>query len=342
MAQGFLRLMATAMVSLLPFSEAYGQDLKQLTISDLGRPPILAATFADLGQDLGIWTAVGLDAKFRWFQQGTDTAKAVLTGDVAVGFTGTQAALNLIAAGAPIVAIAGQPNQDFFIASDDPGIHGCADLKGKTVVTDGIGNARYLYLQSTLATCGLKIADISSLTLNSSTQVKSAIAGQIQTGVFHIDEIAQVEFAGRKKFTRFPTPESLESTSHYTFLIVAKSRIVEDRESLVRFLEGWILTQNMMSSKEAGPRLVVAMSVSRATGSDLQVAYNAIGDYQAIKYWVNNDGLDEQHVMGQLDRLIAAGSVKAASKPSYDAIVDKTLYDEAMKRVRAKYGPVGE
>ena len=40
---------------------------------------------------------------FRWFQRGTDTAKSVVTGDVQVGYTATPVAVNLIAAGAPIV-----------------------------------------------------------------------------------------------------------------------------------------------------------------------------------------------------------------------------------------------
>ena len=50
---------------------------------------------------MGYWKKVGLDMSFRWFQRGTDTAKAVITGDVQVGYTATPVAVNLIAAGAP-------------------------------------------------------------------------------------------------------------------------------------------------------------------------------------------------------------------------------------------------
>ena len=48
---------------------------------------------------MGYWKKAGLDVNFRWFQRGTDTAKAVVTGDAQVGYTATPPAVNLIASG---------------------------------------------------------------------------------------------------------------------------------------------------------------------------------------------------------------------------------------------------
>jgi hypothetical protein len=44
--------------------------------------------------------------------------------------------------------------------------------------------------------------------------------------------------------------------------------------------------------------------------------------------------------MSQLDQLVQIGSVKADQKPSFDKIVDKSLYAEALKRVQEKFGKV--
>ena len=60
-----------------------------MTVSAIGRPPIFSNTFVDVGQARGYWKKAGLDVTFRWFQRGTDTAKAVVTGDASVGFTAT-------------------------------------------------------------------------------------------------------------------------------------------------------------------------------------------------------------------------------------------------------------
>ena len=56
----------------------------QLAVSAIGRPPIFSNTFVDVGEAMGYWKAAGVDVTFRWFQRGADTARSVVTGDVAV------------------------------------------------------------------------------------------------------------------------------------------------------------------------------------------------------------------------------------------------------------------
>ena len=79
-------LALSAMTFVVPTASA--QDIK-LGASAIGRPPIFSNTFVDVGQAEGYWKKAGLDVSFRWFQRGTDTAKAVVTGDVQVGYTAT-------------------------------------------------------------------------------------------------------------------------------------------------------------------------------------------------------------------------------------------------------------
>jgi hypothetical protein len=158
-------------------------DPIKLAVSAIGRPPIFSNTFVDVGEAMGYFKASGVDVTFRWFQRGADTARAVVTGDVAVGFTATQPALNLIAGGAPVVVIAGMPNQDWLVATDDPEVKSCKDLKGKTVAADGINNSRTLYITAVVATCGLKQADLKLIDLANQPLVRAGIAGQVHSGV---------------------------------------------------------------------------------------------------------------------------------------------------------------
>ena len=316
---------------------AQAQDIK-LSATAIGRPPIFSNTFVDVGEKLGYWKKVGLDMNFRWFQRGTDTAKAVVTGDVQVGYTATQPAVNLIASGAPIVAIAGMPNQDWVVASDDSGVSGCKDFKGKTVAADGINNARFLYLQAALESCGLKLTDVKPIDLANAPLVKASIAGQVHNGIFHIDELAQVESKTGKTWKVIEVPASIKAGLHYAVIIASKKAVAENREALVRFLEGWILTQKLMGSSAPADRKEFAKIAGDASQIDPAVAESAIEKFQGIHYWVNEDGLDEKQLMSQVDQLVAVGSMKAENKPSYDKIVDKTLYAEAMKRVEQKFG----
>jgi len=310
----------------------------KLAASAIGRPPIFSNTFVDVGEAMGFFKAAGVEVTFRWFQRGADTARSVVTGDVAVGFTATQPALNLIAGGAPVVVIAGMPNQDWIVATDDPDVKSCNDLKGKTVAADGINNARTLYIAAVVATCGLKQSDFTMIDLANQPLVRAGIAGQVHSGVWHVDELAQVEFKTGKKWRLIPAPAAITKGLHYAVLLASKKAIAENREGLVRYLEGWILTQNFMSSKSPANKVAFAAVAANASQIDLQVALASVDGYQAIPYWVNNDGLDEKQMMSQLDQLVMVGSVKADKKPAYKQIVDKSLYAEAMKRVEKKFG----
>ncbi len=344
--KAFFGMMAalTAISFVAPTSASAQSAVKPIPIavSAIGRPPIFSNTFADVAEAMGYFNKAGVDVSFRWFQRGSDTAKAVVTGDVAIGFTASQPAINLIAGGADVVAVAGMPIQDWIIASDDPGVKECKDLKGKTVAADGINNARYLYLGAVVATCGLQLSDLKPIDLANAPLVKAGIAGQVHDGVWHVDELAQVEFKTGKKWRQIAAPAAIAKGLHYAMLIASKKAIAENREGLIRFLEGWILSQKMMGSKSPADKTAFAKIAAKASEIDVKVAMASIDGYQAIGYWVNNDGLDQSQVMSQLDQLVKIGAIKAEKKPSYDKIVDKSLYAEALKRVESKFGKVGK
>jgi ABC-type nitrate/sulfonate/bicarbonate transport system substrate-binding protein len=325
-------MLALSAMTLVGPSGASAEDIK-LAASAIGRPPIFSNTFVDVGVAKDYWKKAGLDVSFRWFQRGTDTAKAVVTGDVQVGYTATPPAMNLIASGAPVVAIAGMPNQDWVIASNEA--KDCKDLKGKTVAADGINNTRTLFLQSVLQTCGLQMSDVKMIDLANAPLVKAGIAGQVHNGVWHIDELAQVEHKTGKKWTLIDVPKEIYAGLHYAVLITSKKAIQENREGVIRFLVGWIQTQKLMSSKNADDQASFAKIASEGSQIDLAVAKSAISAFQKLPYWVNDDGLNEKQLMAQVDQLVKVGVMKAENKPSYDKIVDKTLYAEAAKRVAA-------
>jgi ABC-type nitrate/sulfonate/bicarbonate transport system substrate-binding protein len=327
---------AVSAMTFLSIGAASAAEPIKFSASAIGRPPIFSNTFVDVGEAKGYWKNADLDVNFRWFQRGTDTAKAVVTGDVQVGYTATPPAVNLIASGAPIVVIAGMPNQDWLVASDDPDVKGCKDLKGKTVAADGINNARYLFIQSVVENCGLKLSDLKLIDLANQPLVKAGIAGQVHNGVWHVDELAQVEYKTGKKWTQITFPPSIKAGLHYAVLVASKKAIAENREGVVRFLEGWIRTQKLMSSSAAADVNDFAKIAANASQIDVAVAESAIKSYQSFNYWVNNDGLDQKQLMAQVDDLVKVGIMKAENKPSYDKIVDRSLYAEAMKRVQSK------
>jgi len=246
--------------------------------------------------------------------------------------------VNLIASGAKIKVIAGMPNQDWLVASDEGDVKGCKDLKGKTVAADGINNARYLFLQSVVENCGLKLSDLKLINLANAPLVKAGIAGQVHNGVWHIDELAQVEYVTKKKWKLIEFPPTIKAGLHYAVLIASDQAIKDNREGVIRYLVGWIETQHFMGSKSSADQKEFAAIAAKASQKDVAVAAAAIKSYQSIDYWADNDGLGEKQLMAQVNDLVKVGIMKPENKPSYDKIVDRTLYAEAMKRVEKMGG----
>lgn len=89
----------------------------------------------------------------------------------------------------------GMNTEDWQIGTDAPCVTSCKDLKGQTIGIDGTGNARELFLAAVLKSCGLTITDA---TQNNVASVpvdmeKAAIAGQLHTAIFHVNELSQVQ-----------------------------------------------------------------------------------------------------------------------------------------------------
>lgn len=313
---------------------ALADEPTKITVTAVGRPPISSNTFPDVAMAEGYFKDAGLDPTMRWFQRANDTAKAILTGDADVGWTASVVGLNLMASGAPVVAIAGMNTQDWIVASDDPSVTSCENLKGQTVAADGINNARYLFLGQLAATCQVGLADMQLLNVANAALVKAGIAGQVNTAVFHVDELAQVEFKSGKSWHVLPAPASIAKGLHYGMILTTKKEVAENREALVRFLMVWIRTQRFMSSPDQ--KAAFAAIMADAVKVDPKVATNAIDGLQAIHYWADGEGLDKGQMASQIDQLVKIGTIKPETRPAYEAIVDTSLYAEAVKRLGAK------
>ena len=314
---------------------AAGAPIK-ITVTAVGRPPIFSNTFIDVAEARGYFKDAGLEVTMRWFQRAADTAKIILTGEADIGWTATTPGLNLMASGGPVVAVAGQNNQDWLIASDDSSVKSCDDLKGKTVAADGINNARYLYLGAVLETCKLSLSDVKPIDLANAALVKAGIAGQIHSGVFHVDELAEIGFRTGKEWHQIPAPASIAKDLHYGMILTNRKELTSNREALIRFVEVWIRTQRFMSSPAPQDRDAFAAIVAKASQIDPKVALAAIEKLQAINYWVDNNGLDKEQMMRQEAQLVSIGTIQRADAPPFDKIVDLSIYEEAAKRLQGK------
>ncbi len=316
-------------------SAGSGTTLEPISIkaSVIGSPiPIFSSLYVNVAQEEGFFKKLGLNVSVKYYGRGTDVARTVVTGDATIAMTATPAVLAVIAGGAPVVAVGGMQNQDFFVASSVPGVTRCGSLKGQTIAADGIGNSRYIYLKAYLTTCGLSMSDIDATNLANSQLVQAAAAGVVKTAVFHIDELAQVEYQKPSTtWVSMPTPPALEKQLHYTMLLVRKNTLQSQsgRQAVVRYLAAFILAEKWMSNPANLDAF--AQLAAKATGDDPTVAKNAVQQFNRIGYWSSGMGMAKSAVDSEINLLVTNGVIKKSQAPSYGRAVDTSIYPEALK-----------
>ena len=138
------------------------------------------------------------DIRIQDFTTGTDAMRAVQNGQIDLAWAPTPTVMAAMASGANLVAIEGMDTIDWRIGSIDPAISSCPALKGQTIGVDTVGGARYNALIGMLSKCGLSIGDVKTVNFPGAAGMNAQIAGQLQVNVDHIDEVQQIEAAGKQ------------------------------------------------------------------------------------------------------------------------------------------------
>src|SRR5471032_2862965 len=166
---------------------------KKLVIATPGIPPIFSVMIVLVAEKQGFFKKHGADVEIRPFDNGTAAARAVVAGDVDLAWSPTPPVINQISnADVPLVAVYGMPNPDWVIGTTEAG-KTCKDIAGHEVGVDSVSGARSVALRSMLQACnGAKIEDTKQVALGGGAGA-AMIAGRLQYGVLHLDDIAEIE-----------------------------------------------------------------------------------------------------------------------------------------------------
>src|SRR6201984_3392914 len=96
-------------------SQAPAQN-KKIVLAIPGVPPIYSVTIAFVAERQGFFKKHGVDVEIRPFDNGTAAARAVVAGDIDMGWCPTPPVIQQVSnGGVPLVAVYGMPNPDWVI-----------------------------------------------------------------------------------------------------------------------------------------------------------------------------------------------------------------------------------
>jgi NitT/TauT family transport system substrate-binding protein len=310
---------------------------KPLVFGLPGIPPVFLAVQEYVAAEQGLFKTYGVDVQLRPFDTGAAAARAVASGDIDFTVSPSPVVINMVAnANVPLVGIYGLENPDWLIGSSDPAIKTCKDLVGQPIAVDTPGGARSVALRQMTAPppCGLKMEELQQVALGSNTS-SAMIAGQIKTGVLHIDDVAVIEQKFGKPLTSVITLKSVKPVSHYNFFAVRADRLAQDRDRYVRVIAALIEAEAFMRDPKNWDRVA---EIAAPTGRTPAEAKDSLKKYLEIEFWPNgHDGLGERNVDVEIKTQQAVGGIQDGKPvPTYDKLVDRSVFKDALALTQKK------
>jgi NitT/TauT family transport system substrate-binding protein len=323
-----------AAATLVAFVSAAGATEK-LTLGLPGVPPVFGTTLQYTAQDEGFFKKYGVDVTLRPFDSGAAAARAVTSGNIDISLSPTPVIVNMTSnAGVDLVSIYGMENPDWVLATTDPSLKTCAQMKGQGIGVDSINGARSVALHEMIAPCGLKGSDVQEIPL--STNVGSAmVAGQLKVGVLHIDDVPIIEEQIKKELTYVTTMHQVNPLNHYLVLVVLRDTLAKKRDAFVRLLAAQIDATRFMKDPKNADKVA---KFAGPTGRTPSVAKAALAKYLAMDFWpIDRDGLTQKNLDAVVAIQTRTGGIKQGKTPvSYAKLVDTTVYRDAMAMVNGK------
>ncbi len=309
---------------------------KKVTFALPGVPPIFGAVYAYVARDAGFYKKYGLDVTLKPFNSGVGAARAVVSSAVDVSMSPTPPVAVMVSnAGVPLVMIQGMEINDWMLGSMDPAKNSCESVKGQAVGVDSPRGARWIQLANMIRPCKLR-PDRDVPTVNLSTNVGAAmVAGQINFGVLHSDDIPVIERESGKKVTVVARVEETSPGSHYAVLVTNKKVIAERRDTLVRLVAAHNETMNYLYDKANWQKIA---KMAAPTGRNVGDSIKALEIFTGMDYWPRTTaGLAEKRIKravaiqtGVGKRTKGKSGINPKKSPaSYQQLTDLSIFADA-------------
>jgi NitT/TauT family transport system substrate-binding protein len=310
----------------------------EIVIGVPGIPPVFLGVRPYIAWNRGFYEKFlgkTADIRIQDFTTGTDAMRAVQNGQIDLAWAPTPTVMAAMASGANLVAIEGMDTIDWRIGSIDPSISSCQSLKGQTIGVDTVGGARYNALIGMLSKCGLGINDVKTVNFPGAAGMNAQIAGQLQVNVDHIDEVQQIEAAGRKVTIPVKLTD-VDPYQHYDMLVTTKDKLAQNRALYVAVIKGDIAATAWMYDPK---NLDAAAKTGQITGDSLPVSKSALTHYLGIKWWnVNASGLTVQRITRTLGEYLKLGAIPPGGNSlTYKTMTDTSLWKDAWAAVGKQY-----
>ena len=307
-------------------------ESRSVTFGVVGIPPIFVNSIAYVAKENNFFAKRHLDVTIRPFTTGVDVGRAIQSGQIDGGIVGTPGLIALRASGSSAVGVLGLPKPDMILASTDPSVTSCESVKGKTVAVDAVGAPKTLALYSIIASCGLTKADVHAITVGGPQTVDALVSGQVKLAIFHPDELA---FAASKlpsgtTVKAVKTLAESDPLEHYLLITTLKKELTGPSRAEWVDMVAALHEAELFMFDPANAKSVAA-TASEISKEPTTITAPALTTFLNLGVYSKDSGLDRASIEHTIQEAVTAGNIKQANAPTYDEMIDPSIYADAVK-----------
>jgi NitT/TauT family transport system substrate-binding protein len=313
--------------------EGSGSDggLDPITVSMPVIPPNFVHVMPWVAQDQGFYEEFGLEVELVSLDTGVTALRGAAAGSADIAAVPTPTLINAVAQGGEAKAFyTYSPKLDAQLVTT-PGISSCEDLEGQVLGVDEVGGFAEVLTRFYYSSCDLSQDDVTYGNFPGA-EGQAMAQGQAVSGILHIDEAEGV-------MRQFPDADLQALVNlwevvpdwHYAGYAAPDSILEEKRDEIVAFTAANIKASEFMqdpANKEA-----VLDTAEEVTGLDRDILSGTLDTFIEDGLFPEGNGYPENMVEFTTDQQVALGNVEEDSRPSYDDLVDSSIYEDALALV---------
>lgn len=293
-------------------------------------PPNVVHIPPYIAQDMGIFKDEGLTVEIAKFEGGVGAFRAMAGGSVDLAGTSAEPFITAVSQGADVKAIyTYAPNVDvaFVVGAS---IKVPADLKGKSIGIQEPNGFGDVMSKLVLKKYGIAPSDVKFVTTTTAGRVTELVAGRVDTGVLHID---QVKTIAKRNPGIHTLVNMTDVVSNYEYSVWAASsdslkNNANKMECLVRAL---IKADRMLYDTSKRQQLLDVMV--KYTKEDPQVVADTYDELVRLQAWPQNEGIPKANIEGTAKSLKDGNQIQTV--PTFDQLVDLTLAKKVVQQLGA-------
>jgi len=291
-------------------------------------PPNVVHIPPYIAKELGFFAENNIEAEFVTFEGGTQTLRGSVAGGLDITGTSSDPAIIAAARGAGTKVLgtySHKLSQSMLVQGD---IKSCKELKGRKVGIQEVGAFNEVMSRAVLATCGLTPKDVQYVPVSTKGRVPGLLTNQIDTAILHVDQA----IVAKKKKPELnilvnlwePLPKWL-----YAAYIAPEKEIVSNRQLYVDIMAALIKANRYIYNNKART-VEIATKYTQQDSDAVAQTYDILANAGA---WPVNDGLPKDMVEWTINKQVELGTIKADEKPSYDKLIDASIFQAALTKV---------